>query len=360
MLTATALVPTASAATCSKPAPTTAQGYQDVIRGPINGKQYAADAGESVLLPDGKRLWVFGDTLIADAGQPRGNKFINNSAILVNKGCATSLTGTPDPVTGNPTSWVKPSALTDTPGVTDYYWSSTPYMDGSYLRMFLEHEYNADGTFHPIGSDIATFSLVNGTPQLVSVSKTPSSTAGENGPTWGASVYRDSTYTYIMGSWNKHETWVFGQYYYLARVPNGQVTTQSKWRFWDGSSWATDQAASQPIISGNAGLGSNATLYKEGGKYIIVGKKYDVFGTDLTYWSSPSLTGPWTEAATPLVAPIPNVNSDAGEITYLGLGHPHATLASGKLLVSWSLNSTDPAFFGDMRYGVYFAEVPRP
>jgi hypothetical protein len=347
-------------AACSKPAPLTAAAYQSLLRDPINGKWYHGDSGASVKIPDGRVLWTFGDTVIGSAAATRGSTFINNSALIVEKGCITPLTG-PINAQGKETTWIKPTTLTDIAGKDDYYWSTTPFMDGSTLRMFVQHMYNDASGFHPIGTDLVTFSLSGSVPKVASISKTPGSVGYEKLPLWGAAVVRSGNYTYVFGSINKHETWVFGSYYYLARVPNGSLTNQSSWRYWTGSTWSTVQSAAQPIITGAAGLGTVVSIQKKStGEYILISKKYDAFGTDLFAWKATNLTGPWTEVTPALIAPIPTTKATEQDITYLGLGHPEALLLSGKLLVTWSFNSNDPSFFGDSRYGIYFSEVNQP
>lgn len=349
---------TASAA-CGTPAPTTAAGYEQLLRGNMNGKWYHGDAGLSTSLPNGKKLWVYGDTIIGDAGQARGNHMISNSAILTEGGCATSLTG--PLASGKATTWIKPTSLTDIPDVNDFYWPSTPFMDGSVLRMFLMHMYADTAGFHHIGIDLATFNLGSGKPVLQSIAKTPASDAGNSAPLWGGAVVTNGGYHYMLGSLNKHETWVFGHYQYLARVAVGKVVNQASWQYWDGTTWNADKTQAQAIIPGTAGIGVGATAYrKTNGEIVLIAKKYDNFGTDIVAWKSTTAAGPYSEQTPALLAPIPAANYTESDMTYAGLAHPHAKLASGKLLVSYSRNSDDPNFFGDARYGNYFAEVDQP
>ena len=344
---------------CSTPAPTTAEGYQSLLRGAMNGKWYHGDYGGSVLLPNGKTLWVFGDTIIGNADAQKGNAATHNSAILVDKGCASILKGTlPD---GTDTAWVNPPASMDVPDKDDYYWLNTPFMDGSTLRTFLGHLYNDADGFHPIGADLATYTIENGVPKLSSIVETPGSASYGLSPVWGGGVVSADGYNYIFGSMGKGEPFVFGHYYYVARVPIGSTDSKSAWEFWNGSAWVTNQADAAPIINGVAGLAAGITVYKNAaGEFVIISKKADSFGTDLVAWKATTITGPWTEVTPPLIAPIPVPNYTTQDYTYLGLGHPEVILPSGKMLVSWSLGSNDATFFGDSRYGVYFSEIPQP
>ena len=348
-----------SFASCSIPEPTSAAGYESLLKSVIAGKWYRADAGHSVKLPNGKVLWVFGDTIIGASGQTKGTQFVNNTALLTDRGCITPLVG--QKADTSPQSWILPNATTDTPGVDDYYWCSTPFMDDTTLRIFLLHIQNISGGFSVIGTDLASFDISSGTPQLTSVTKTPGAVASPTAPLWGAAVGEDATYTYIYGSINKQETWVFGSYYYIARAPKGQVDNNAVWSYWNGSAWVTDQSQVTSIIPGTAGLGTDSTFFiGQDGKPTLISKKYDSFGTDLVAWKAPvnSFTGPWTEQTPALMAPIPVTPAfTSQDISYLGMAHPWANLSSGKLMVGWSRNSNDLAFFGDIRYGIYLGEV---
>lgn len=344
---------------CSKPAPTTASGYQQLLRGDINGKWYHGDAGQSVQLPDGRVLWTYGDTWVGAAGQSRGSTFVNNTALLTDKGCITPITG---PIaSGKETTWILPNAQTDTPNLTDYYWPNTPFMDGSTLRVFLSHMYNDSSGFHPIGIDLASFDVSGPKPVLQSLVKTSASAAGTTTPLWGGLVLTSGPHHYIFGSVNKSEQYVLGHYQYLARVAIGKVASQADWQYWNGSSWVNNQSAAVAIIPGTHGIGVGASGYiKPNGEIIIVGKKYDNLGTDLVAWRANSITGPYSEVTPALQAPVPPANFTSKDMTYAGLAHPWAPMASGKLLISISRNSEDLAFFGDTRYGNYFYEVNKP
>jgi hypothetical protein len=234
-------------------------------------------------------------------------------------------------------------------------------MDGTTLRIFLSHMYSDSSGFHPIGMDLASFDISSGKPVLQSIVKTPASNAGTSAPLWGGLVVAKDGYNYIFGSINKNENFVLGHYQYLARVATGKAATAAEWQYWNGSGWSGNQASAQAIIPGSHGVSVGASGYfKPSGEMVVIAKKYDNLGTDLVAWRSPSITGPYVERTPALLAPIPPVNFTSKDITYTGLAHPQVRLASGKLLASFSRNSTDPAFFGDTRYGGYFVEVAQP
>lgn len=72
--------------TCARPAPSTAAGYADLF-GTLDPRVWgAADVSISVPLPDGRELWLYGDTM-SGADPQHLSGFVHSSAIVQSRGC---------------------------------------------------------------------------------------------------------------------------------------------------------------------------------------------------------------------------------------------------------------------------------
>lgn len=65
---------------CSTPAPTTASGYTQLWAGLDTAQWGAADGAESIPMPDGRIVWLYGDTF-------SNGRFAHSTAIVQTKGC---------------------------------------------------------------------------------------------------------------------------------------------------------------------------------------------------------------------------------------------------------------------------------
>jgi hypothetical protein len=84
-----------------------------------------------------------------------------------------------------------------------------------------------------------------------------------------------------------------------------------------------------------------------------------VLGTDLTIWSAPAPTGPFSVAST--VAEIPS-DAATGTLQYMPLANPALLPEPGSVVVSYSRNNTDlGVVLDDPRlYRPRFLRVPLP
>jgi hypothetical protein len=287
------------------------------------------DTTNSVLLPDGRVVWIFSDTFLGavNANLTRSDpSFIHNSFVLQSGGGlvetlhdgkyphARSLIQTKDgrEVNGDP------------PVGADWYWVGDGTVEGDELRVFaLKFEKFGPGgfDFRWIGTSLATFSL----PKLKLKSVTP--TVSSTGIEYGSGILEDGGYTYVYGT----EDLGADKYLHVARAPSGGLL--GSWEFFTGTGWSTDPAASARLLHGVA---NEYSVTRTGDAYVLITMDTNVvFSRDIVAYVSCTPTGPWagpTHLYTAPDYPFSNV------IAYNAHAHPEFT-QNGELLVTYNVNS---------------------
>lgn len=294
---------------CRAPAPTTAAGYQAMFDGKHDDTWAGGDQAASVALPDGRELWLFGDTL-------RGRRFVHNSALVQDGGCLTAL----------------PAADELIPSRADgqWYWpQSAVVLDGRLVVFCGRVERTGDGAFgfRTTGVDAAVFDLSSGTPVFERMTPTPSSDAPETQFQYGAATVREGDELYVWGS--RKVAGAFGRQVSVARFRPSSPA--AGWQFWDGGAWSRDRAAAAPV----ADHWSTAfSVWRQGGALHSLTKLDDVYGRTVVTGTASGPTGPFGSRAV-LDAPTTDV------LRYSALAHPEVRLADGRLLVTVCRNSAD-------------------
>ncbi|MGY2085747.1 DUF4185 domain-containing protein [Blastococcus sp. SYSU DS0539] len=175
---------------------------------------------------------------------------------------------------------------------------------------------------------------------------------------WGAAATVDGGWMYVYGTRLTGVAGVFGRELYVSRVPVGSPADRSSWRFWDGPAWQADRGRAAPVLGAAGGVSQTLSVDAVGDEWIAVSKRDGDLGDFVYTWTAPSPSGPWT----PRRALESPAGFDTGELIYAPLAHPEVALASGRLLVSVSRNTTDLArLLTNPRVGrPVLAEIPRP
>jgi len=319
--------------------PTTVAGLNSLVgslRG--NGEFQGADVGADVELSDGRRLWVFGDTLRSD--DFRGQRFVRNSMLVFERSCADVVLpadhGALIPDRGDgvgywPMSIAKVGrAGYDLIGVTANRVKSTGGVGDAFA-------------FKNLGPAIALFIVpTGGTPQLLTVEDIGTDSSDKSRPAWGAAVAVQGDWVYLYGTANPGTALVFGYSLRVARVKADDILDQSRWRYWDGSGWGTSAAKAAELIPAVGGVSQTLSVFHSGSHWYAVSKRDEFVGSDLVIWKAPSPTGPFV--AGPAVARIP---SEASTLRYMPLAHPDLLPRKGTVVVSYSQNDTDVARIED-------------
>ncbi|MBN1132272.1 MAG: DUF5005 domain-containing protein [Bacteroidales bacterium] len=310
------------------------------------GGWIAADATYSIHLPDGRTLWLFGDTFIGEVegvAIRNGSAFIRNSAVIQeNSELMTLHGGTPEA----PDDFIK----TDNPDST-WYWPEHGIVDRDTLRILLgkfRHEDNGTPGFDfaQAGNDIASFSW----PDLEFIRTEPVMAHAINGVTYGDRVLTDSDTIYIYG--RRSDTASYNiPYPHVARTTGGNFMNQAAWEFFDGSGWSPDPEDSRRIHDFQVSQQYSVSTYR--GKYILLTQ--DIWlSPDIYTFVSDSPVGPWRNKTKIYTTP----ETGGTTFTYNAWAHPQFN-KQNELLVSYNVNGDFWSIFSNVElYRPRFIRVP--
>ena len=314
-----------------------------------------ADVGADVRLQDGRRLWVFGDTLRA-ASFP-GQRFVRNSMLVFGPGCARSVLPAdggaliPDRADGVG-YWPMSIARVERPGY-DLVGVATQ-------RVRAAAAPDGPAAFDNLGPAMSVFVVPRGgTPQLVEQRDLGPDDPDPSRPEWGAAAVVRDGWVYLYGTARPDTPGVFGFALRVARTRPEQLLRQQAWRYWDGRRWQADPDRASDLVPARGGVSQTLSVFPRGDRWYALSKRDEFLGSDLVVWSAPSPTGPFDGGTT--VARIPSEVA-AGRLRYMPLAHPDLLPAPGSVVVSYSRNDTDVrAVEADpFRYRPEFLRVPLP
>lgn len=295
------------------------------------------DVGASVLLQDGRLLFVFGDTLRNPDFD--GQRFVRNSMLVFDDGRLQMV---------SPAD--RGAIIPDRPGAGARapvgYWPMSigrEQRPGYDLVAISAQRVRASGSgefdFENLGTSIAVFIVPRGgTPQLVDQRDIGPDDPGLDRPTWGAASAVHEGWAYLYGTSNPGSDLVFGYALSVARVRPDDILDRSKWRFWNGSEWVREAEQAVELIDAVGGTSQTLSVFEQDGTWYALSKRDEFLGTDLTVWTATSPEGPFT--AGDVLAQMPS-DIVQGDLRYMPLAHPGLLPEPGTMVVSYSRNRTN-------------------
>ena len=367
------LVPAATApavALAASTAPTTADGFTDLFAAK-NDMTWSGGDQMTTVTAGGFTYWLSGDTMTsagvdADGSYPDGAAMVSNRILLQRGGdLVNAMTGGGNAI---------PDPPTHTDQNLDHYWPQAGFYTGGHLYV-LAQRVQADPAdafgFRSVGVEMAKYTIsADGLLTLVSMLATPSTgVPGGVGPAaiqWSGDAVVSGGYVYIYGATLAGDNDQFIPHYsYVARVGTGSVEKPASWRYWARSRgyWVSQisKLDPEPGTQPDAVLPSQVSSVRViGGRFVLLHKPWNGWGTTVYAETSASPTGPWTQTAL--------FDSPAGTwegreyLTYSPQLHPEQLLASGKLLVSvaWNGKTLDDTLANADLYKPRFYEVTLP
>jgi hypothetical protein len=348
---------TAAPVSAATPAPTTADGFTQMLADKNDMTWSGSDGAISYKAPNGKIYWINGDTFKSngedpDGSYPDGTTMVGNSILIQQGGelvnaMANGGMGVPDPVT-------------HTPENNERYWPSGAVYANNHLYILCQRVVNDPGGigFKIIGSEMAKYKVArNGLLTLVGMRNLPSTgVEAGRGPLytqWAGDVISKGSYLYVYGQTLAPQTdpqWVIHATY-LARVPTAMVEYPSAWRYykkstgqWVNSVSKLSQATNNPDALVESQVSSVRTI---NGKVVMVHKPWNNWGTAVYAEIGANPWGPFT---TKHIFDSPAGSWEGKNYeTYGPVLHPEQLLGgtdTGKILVSINWNGVD--FWSDV------------
>lgn len=279
--------------------------------GRVGGGWLAADGFSGLAHPDGRYMFVHGDTLWELTGPTSPDRWVTRNSVTVW-----------DPAEGEIDA-VDPTGrdFIPAPGDGSWFWHGDPVWDYPDVWLFALRARAVEGGW---GFTTEPRSLVQlswpsfADPRWVATWEPPWSGFID----WGASMIRYGDWVYVYGV--RHQPSWFGHDVFVARVRSGHLKDRSWWRFYgglsawsaDGLLWSKDEAKAVPVIDHTAGTCGTFSSDLVAGEFRITSKLHGDLGSQVCVWSSRSPAGPWSRR---VVAEAPWTSADQ---TYGAFAHP--------------------------------------
>lgn len=274
-----------------------------------------SDATYSLALPDGRIMWMFGDTFLGTvtAGRTRSEApFIRNSVIVQTGDRMETFHGG---TSNAPRAFIQPD-LTQ-----NWYWPLDATIYEGKIQWLLG-ELGSSGSggawdFAYRGFDLAILDVVTLEVQ------TRYRKVDLPDISYGSCLLEDDQYTYIYGIKTKG----LSKTAHLARAPGGDL--ERPWTYYDGSRWVENP--SHFVIANH--VSDQFSVLKEGSTYYLITHE-PYFSRRIQIMQAPAPEGPWTNRRTLYCTPE---NTDQ-IFTYNSFVHPELA-ENGELRISYNINS---------------------
>lgn len=287
------------------------------------------DATYSIALPDGRNLWMFGDsfldTVYADRTRP-GSELVRNCFVVQDgtgyNNFTTLVTGSID----------EPEAFVNTPDpINEWYWPGDGTAQDDTLYVFMQlFERTGTGSFdfHYLQTDLVKFAL----PDLTEVNRTPVWNMDDD-VYFGAAVFETDSFLNIYSA----EVQGVFKYVQLSRLPLNDLNVPLEYYNATTDAWQStfpgNSGRLKRSTSGNVDVSAQFSVFYSEGKYRLVTQE-GLLGKDIFTYQSDSPQGPWSNKKKFYTA---DAGPDAW--TYNAFVHPQILNAEGYMLMSYNINA---------------------
>jgi len=304
-----------------------------------NGGWVAGDATYSIALPDGRTLWLFGDSFIGtanpDSSLADGASMIRNCAVLQT---GDSMEAMYQGTFENPIDFVE--TLTPWPehGIVE---------DDKLMIVFSEFGTNdgpAGWNFEYRNAYVVKFSY----PEIEYIDQTLLPYYELNGVMYGNRIMNSGDYTYIYGR-KEDDPSNHIPHAHIARCTIGNIL--GNWEFFDGNSWVSNPDESSKIMSHPVSQQFGVFLHKD--KFVLITQEIWL-GKKVYSLVANQPEGPFSNLKVLYETPRPFPNM----FTYNSYPHPQFN-DNNELLISYNSNGDFWEIFNNIElYRPNFFRVP--
>lgn len=295
--------------------------YFDSLFTRYGGGWTGGDVGYSHLLPDGRVMWLWGDSFL-DTVYPNRRRpvvpFIHNSITITDDaGNFTTFHGGSEK---NPKAFF-PSK---DPKI---YWTNSAFLskDKKYAYILMANIFNTNEGgifgFKFRGSSVGLIEL--STMTKIGVKDFSMDSIID----WTATTLEEENYVYIYGA----ESTKYTKFAHVCRTSVNNP--MKKIEYFDGTNWTTDAKKSSRLLKG---VSEQFSVFNYQNKYYLLTQEGFIFSPDIYLYDAASPVGPFTNKRKVYTTPQTGGNI----ITYNAVAHPQY-IKDGQLLISYSVNSTD-------------------
>ncbi|MBE0648356.1 MAG: hypothetical protein IH596_11285 [Bacteroidales bacterium] len=306
------------------------------------GGWIAGDATYSIALPDGRTLWLFGDSFIGtalpDSSIAPGADMIRNCGVIQTGDSLHALYGG---TFDNPTDFIPPPQPD-----SSWFWPENGLVENDTLKIFMSEFITNNG---PPGWNFEfhnTYLVFLSFPDLSLLGMEVLPYHAQNSVMYGNQVMADGGFNYIYGRRDGPNNTANA---HVARVPQGSI--QAPWEFYTGAGWSSDPATSAWITF--QAVSQQYAVFRHEQKYVMLTQ--DIWlGTKIFTLTANTPVGPWGNKTEIYNTPLPFPT----QLTYNAWAHPQFD-EENQLLVSYNSNGDFWSIFSNVElYRPTFIRVP--
>lgn len=287
-----------------------------------------ADGTYSVLLPDGRTVWIFGDTFVGAVNDDNTRTktdpiYIRNSFMVQDGNNFEFLyndTGKVNRSVMIPSQVVESNFKTSE--YDEWYWPGDGYVHDNQLKVFASQFYQVDTGmwgFEWDGTALISFSL----PDFKQVEVEYFDYGFKNGVHYGHAVLENKEYIYIYGLCEGKP--------HVARAMINHIG--GEWEFFNGKDWSLKPEDTKPMAEVRGSEQFSVLKIKDKFYYITqdggLSPDIYVYSSNKPYWG-------WTSEKLLYTTPLDTLNEDI--FTYNAIAHPQFIDKRG-ILISYNTNS---------------------